>query len=775
MGVPNPTFLDCCGGNVISIEPPVLIDADAIVKPRILHVNGYDNGSFQAFRDLVFTAGRGETNHWSHVEVGGRNGKGYLLTDDTNNDSGRTAYIRVPIAVSNVNQVGDAPISDIESFVRLGGIHVAFNLFGQTPTEPLAVLGTFSNPIITALNTTIEINPDLTLTATGAGTLLTNALPTITVPNDEWFVLEKQFCISRRGNDTSGFVLCKLFTLSNLSAGGAYAIKAIGQKTRGAFNDYINSYAFGSQCRTANQGLKIGVDDVVIYGAYGDRKRFINDTRVGAAWPVADVDTQSNVAYSWNVSVDARPSIGIDPPTILSGTNNFGLNGRWQNASRIDLSQAPPTSPGFHSLDVGEWIADFHGFGDLSTFSTPPFWTAGPFPYLGDTLQRNYFEGDATDFYTPDINDLDIVQVEGVQPFVAQCRRAVVGTIDSHDTVALGGPHDIDTDVARPNTISRSRIRSNGTVGFGRYNYSDTSSVYATAIYDVDNNFIFDSSFWSHGGPLPYTKNPYSFIDTDPDGDVSWLLRTPAKLRSLQIGIGGSFDIIDATNLIHPARYTRKIFFDIAQFGLQYAYHTRTFLESELPAFPPRAGFGLGIFNDPTTRRFHAYPAHIDWDGHVVSAILDLGDGSDPIDFLGDDSDQGSLDFAVDHTFEFTGTHHITLTVTDDDGLVTVYTYDFVCPNNDPVANFEANDAGGNAVDFVDLSTDGGGTVVAWAWTFGDSGTSSVQNPPTHTYAAPGVYHVTLTVTDNDGATNMAETDITVPLGAAGDCDIFAV
>ena len=56
---------------------------------------------------------------------------------------------------------------------------------------------------------------------------------------------------------------------------------------------------------------------------------------------------------------------------------------------------------------------------------------------------------------------------------------------------------------------------------------------------------------------------------------------------------------------------------------------------------------------------------------------------------------------------------------------------------------------------FTDQSTDDG-TIVSWAWTFGDGGTSTAQNP-SHTYAAPGVYTVHLTVTDNTGATGDVE------------------
>lgn len=54
---------------------------------------------------------------------------------------------------------------------------------------------------------------------------------------------------------------------------------------------------------------------------------------------------------------------------------------------------------------------------------------------------------------------------------------------------------------------------------------------------------------------------------------------------------------------------------------------------------------------------------------------------------------------------------------------------------------------------FTDTSTDSDGSVVSWAWDFGDTGTSTLQNP-VHTFAANGNYSVTLTVTDNEGATD---------------------
>jgi len=50
-------------------------------------------------------------------------------------------------------------------------------------------------------------------------------------------------------------------------------------------------------------------------------------------------------------------------------------------------------------------------------------------------------------------------------------------------------------------------------------------------------------------------------------------------------------------------------------------------------------------------------------------------------------------------------------------------------------------------------STDADGSVVAYAWTFGD-GAAATGPAASHTYAAAGAYAAKLTVTDNRGATS---------------------
>ena len=50
-------------------------------------------------------------------------------------------------------------------------------------------------------------------------------------------------------------------------------------------------------------------------------------------------------------------------------------------------------------------------------------------------------------------------------------------------------------------------------------------------------------------------------------------------------------------------------------------------------------------------------------------------------------------------------------------------------------------------VEFIDRSS---GPPISWSWNFGDGGTSTLQNP-VHTYSGPGVYLVSLNVSNEAG------------------------
>jgi PKD repeat protein/WD40 repeat protein len=81
--------------------------------------------------------------------------------------------------------------------------------------------------------------------------------------------------------------------------------------------------------------------------------------------------------------------------------------------------------------------------------------------------------------------------------------------------------------------------------------------------------------------------------------------------------------------------------------------------------------------------------------------------------------------------------------------------------NQAPVPSISTN-CSGQACSFDgSASTDSDGTVIDYAWDFGDGSTATGAQAQ-HGYATPGTYTVTLTVTDEDGAPASTTTDIVI-------------
>ena len=83
-------------------------------------------------------------------------------------------------------------------------------------------------------------------------------------------------------------------------------------------------------------------------------------------------------------------------------------------------------------------------------------------------------------------------------------------------------------------------------------------------------------------------------------------------------------------------------------------------------------------------------------------------------------------------------------------------------PNQAPTASFTATTSPLSVAVDATASTDVDGTIVSYGWDFGN-GTLGTGVTATGTYAAPGTYTVTLTVTDDDGATGTTTRQVVVP------------
>ncbi len=139
---------------------------------------------------------------------------------------------------------------------------------------------------------------------------------------------------------------------------------------------------------------------------------------------------------------------------------------------------------------------------------------------------------------------------------------------------------------------------------------------------------------------------------------------------------------------------------------------------------------------------------------NIVSYNWDYGDGT-----TGTGSNPS-------HTYSVAGQFDVQLIITDIVGCSDTLLKQLYIQVDGPTSNFTVTNPGTclmSAINFTDISvSDGTHPITTWTWNYGDGIIETLTSPPfQHTYAGPGVYSVSLTVTDSKGCIDsIRKTDV---------------
>lgn len=141
----------------------------------------------------------------------------------------------------------------------------------------------------------------------------------------------------------------------------------------------------------------------------------------------------------------------------------------------------------------------------------------------------------------------------------------------------------------------------------------------------------------------------------------------------------------------------------------------------------------------------------------IQSYAWDFGDGN------------SSTTANTSHVYATPGTYTVTLVVVNSAGTADAEVKtNYITVNPIPTASFTTSGNGCTVPFGVTFTNTSSGTGNTYAWNFGNSQTSTQQNPPVVTYSASGTYNVTLTATNGAGCQATSTQSLVVSNYTAG-------
>lgn len=255
------------------------------------------------------------------------------------------------------------------------------------------------------------------------------------------------------------------------------------------------------------------------------------------------------------------------------------------------------------------------------------------------------------------------------------------------------------------------------------------------------------------------TSNHHVWVDDR--GEVGDNVYQPSEKEENVVGtlMGGSVDDVDFA----WAEATEAATAEVHNVGRQAGSHSPTVGE-EVTKSGPNTGVQTGTVEQTDVI---ATPAGASLTGQVLISV-DAGGGDSGSPVLGDGMDV----VGILHSESGDG-HSIMSDITDCEAIAgaEVATTDYEPTNQSPNAVINVENADGTDLnvtfDAYD-SSDPDGEIAEYRWDFGN-GDASTTPLVSYTYDSAGTYDVTLTVTDDDGATDTASTTVTLEGGDGGD------